>query len=638
MPVFRITGPDGTTYRITGPEGSTADDAGKRVKAQYAAGQAARASADPRSVAEQSPMYGAPREAKTDARVAGEIGRDALDAGYAFVQGVGRGALNAGGLVGSATNPNYEEDRAARAGRNPVASTVGDIAGTAATGRTLMRGLGMAGNALARVVGRTPEAAGEAAGTVRKVANYFGVGAAGGAAASATTGQDIPTGAAAGALGSAVVGAPAATLAIGRAVIGKLAPASLTAYTNAIRFLSSKMEEDPDQLMAAAQQFAARTGKIATLQEIQGAGSAAELVKLAEARRSAADVFRQSEQDITAARPASMQRQIERGGPVDTTARLRGVRDAAGDAAMQRIGNIAVRLPQRVMDLIAHGEGYQSIGPALRARVASLSQGGPPLTVREVENIRKSIADAAGDATGKKHVYTEIAGELATEAGRQVPAYGSFLSESSAFARNIKGFEHGEGSKLPGAVKDRLDRVDTATPEYAAGRNVGVRTRLANEAGATEDSAKKVAKTLAQPSGAATEAQGALSAREQRALQELGQAETQSAERLSGTGSVPVRPLSDERALSVKNLVEGVTALFGKTLTGYKSHVAARIMTRLSISPATARQVAEAATDARNIPQVIDALRRARLTDAEITSILMPVAAAGGQVAGGQEQ
>lgn len=534
-------------------------------------------------------------------------------------ENVGKGAFNVGGIIGSRINPNYEAERDARAERNPAAATAGYLTGAAA-----------AGGPLARAARAIPGVAAVAGQGVRNVLRLAGVGAAGGAAQAGGEGKDVGLGAAEGAV-AGPVGAAVAKGAVkaARGVAGLVSGAAR--QQNAITALASRISEDPAALQAATDRFRTATGRAPTLAEVVDAGSAEELGKVAEARRSAADTFRARGEKITAERPRAMQTQIESGGPNDTLSNLVTVRKNAMDAAMGRVANRPVHVPAGVLNDIMR-DGASVLQRPLRARIADSVQNGTPLTIRDIDNMRQAFSDAAD--SGQRHVFTDLAGRISLIGSRAEPSYGSALSEYQAFSRGIKGYEHGSKGTLPAELKNPLDIEDARSQEYAAGRNLGVRSRLAQEAGSSERGAVTTANNLRQDAGQAAEMRAALGPRETTALQELGTAETQSATRLAQVTPAQRAP-SDEVAADVRNAVERAVAIGGKTLTGYKAHVVSRLLTSASISSDTARRIAEAATDSRNLPDVIAALRRARLNDQQIREVLLPrVAATAGMAAG----
>jgi hypothetical protein len=89
MPVFEVTGPDGTKYRITGPEGSTHEEAIARVQAQVGGAAPAQPQAStPEDTILPSQTVPRPQGAGPNAPVSQYPGQPE-------VQGVGRGIVNA---------------------------------------------------------------------------------------------------------------------------------------------------------------------------------------------------------------------------------------------------------------------------------------------------------------------------------------------------------------------------------------------------------------------------------------------------------------------------------------------------------------------------------------------------------------
>lgn len=609
----------GNGYTAVFPDGMSKDDIKAALLKRHPVTGSEVAKADElpaQTVAESSPM--AKQEVTPKPY-------DPMQAAYAGVQGVGRGAFNVGGIVGEATDPNYEADRAARAEEYPVESTLGYLGGAVA-----------GGGAVGKVLGLVPGVAPVAGQTVRNMLRFIGQGAVAGGAQAGAEGEDIGTGAAAGAVaGPVAAGVAKAGIGAVRAVGGLLSPSVSNA--NAIRALAKRIKSTPQELQAAMLRFRSATGRAPTLTEITDAGSAEELGRIAEARISAADTFRGAEQRVTAQRPRDMARQIAAGGPTDNIARLTTVRKDAMDSAMGNIRNVIVRVPPREAERYLDPDVARVLNRDLRGRLAEAATNGTEarLTVKDIDDMRQAFGDAAG--TGQRFVFNELADRISNIGARQVPAYGSALSEYKAFSRTIKGFENGSAAKAPTDLNNPLDIADSTTPEYHSGRNVGVRSRLTDEAGASERGAQTTANALRQNAGLADETRGALGARETERLQRLGAAETTGAERLSQASRAPRAP-SQETEQSVKNAVERVAALGGHTLTGYKTAVFSRLITKAQLSSVTARKLAEAATDPASLPGVIDALRRAKLSEETIRSVLLPaVSRSAGAAAGGAQ-
>jgi hypothetical protein len=205
------------------------------------------------------------------------------------------------------------------------------------------------------------------------------------------------------------------------------------------------------------------------------------------------------------------------------------------------------------------------------------------------------------------------------------------LDEHGQFSRAIKGFEHGQSGTLPANLDKPFDIADSKTPEYAAGRNIGVRSRLVTKAASSESNAVGLANEVNQ-GGTAAELRGALNSGETNRIQALGLKEAQSAERLNQVYPAVNAP-SDETARDVMRGVETVAAAGGHVLTGFKVHVFTKLVTAAQVSPGTAKAIAEMATDPAKIPRVIAALRKARVSNQKIREILMPIAAGAGNAA-----
>lgn len=609
-------------------------------------------------VAETSKMAGTPHPTTSTAQVAADIGSNIAGSAYAGIEGLGQGAFGVGDYAGAAgqllgaqikgekitAKEAFDRAKAFREAAqadHPIASAVGTGAGVLATAPAF-GGAVRAIPGVTRLLTPAIAAAGQSLSLGSKAANVARVGAEGGAAAAASaaaTGQDPLQAGAEGAVISPVAAKAAQLgLAAGKKIVGLVS--SGQAQSNAMEALAKRIST-PAELRSAMDAFRTATGRPPTLAEIVDSGSAAELGKVADARKVAGDQFNRSAEQITQQRPANMQAQIESRGPTDTVANLTNIRETAMNAAMGRVEHIVVRVPPGDVDRFLDPDAARVLSRDLRARLNQAQISGRPaqLTVRDIDNMRIAFNDAAD--TGQKHVFYDLANRVGQIGATQVPSYGSALSEYSAFSRGIKGFEHGTKGTTPADLKSPLDIADAQSPEYSAGRNVGVRSRVAQAAGSSERGAVSTANDIRQNAGTATELRGALGARETNRLQAQGQAETQSARNLALTAP-GAQATSDETARDIGDAIKTGIAAGGHASATYKTGVLARLVSNAKLtflSKDAARRIAEASTDPARLPGVIDALRRARLNDEQIRAIFSPRAGvAAGTLVGEQEQ
>lgn len=612
-----------------------------------------------RQVAETSKMAGTPHPTTSAAQVAADIGSNIAGSAYAGIEGLGQGAFGVGDYAGAAgqllgaqikgekitAKEAFDRAKAFREAAqadHPIASAVGTGAGVLATAPAF-GGAVRAIPGVTRLLTPAIAAAGQSLSLGSKAANVARVGAEGGAAAAASaaaTGQDPLQAGAEGAVISPVAAKAAQLgLAAGKKIVGLVS--SGQAQSNAMEALAKRIGSTPAELRSAMDAFRTATGRPPTLAEIVDSGSAAELGKVADARKVAGDQFNRSAEQITQQRPANMQAQIESRGPTDTVANLTNIREDAMNAAMGRVEHIVVHVPPRDIDRFLDPDAARVLSRDLRARLNQAQISGRPaqLTVRDIDNMRIAFNDAAD--TGQRHVFYDLANRVGQIGATQVPSYGSALSEYSAFSRGIKGFEHGTKGTTPADLKSPLDIADAQSPEYSAGRNVGVRSRVAQAAGSSERGAVSTANDIRQNAGTATELRGALGARETNRLQAQGQAETQSARNLALTAP-GAQATSDETARDIGDAIKTGIAAGGHASATYKAGVLARLVSNAKLSFLSndaARRIAEASTNTARLPGVIDALRRARLNDEQIRAIFSPRAGvAAGTLVGEQEQ
>ena len=322
-----------------------------------------------------------------------------------------------------------------------------------------------------------------------------------------------------------------------------------------------------------------------------------------------------------------MPRELERGG-VGTIARLDQLRKEAFDKGMGQIAKSTAAIPPNappaLRRLLANNVRTQA---ANGDNTAETLYARGEIDLRTLDNVRQDLNKLAlakpGEGYDKLRDYVTVLGVRANN------RYRGLLSEFGARSRQIEGMKAGQAGTKPANLTGS-DRMDAATMEYQVGRAGGTRNRLA-DAASTERGAVTTADKLRQTPKELTEALGPY---ETARLQRLGRAETQSADRLKQVTPKLLAP-SDELSADVQAAVEAAAVAGGRTLTGFAIHAARRLVERLRMSAGTARRIAELATDPAQLPAVIAALRRARLTDQQIREVLIPVGAGAGVAAGG---
>lgn len=506
----------------------------------------------------------------------------------------------------------------------PVASIAGDITGGIASGKAVYNTLRSIPRIGAAIIPRAGQIG-------RNLLRLETVGGVTGAANAAGSGEDIATGAEVG-VAAAPVGAAAgkAVATVARRAADAL-PAAVRAQLNAVpaavRTLATRLQTDPVRLAASMQEFRAATGRAPSLVEIMDAGSAEELATIAASRGAAARQFQAAEQSIAEARPATMRARVRQLGPTGTLSEIDATQRDAFNAAIDPIATSTITLPPNTPVALRQAIARDVRANADPAHAQMLENN--QITLRTLDNVRQSLNARHLREPGLN--FNTIAQRLVALAPQR---YRDALTEFGAFERRKLGFRLGDKGQDPGSLEG-ADARDALTPDSGAGRAIGTVSRLAREAGESPSKAVQTARAIGSRSGVGTEAAGT-GMNTQGGLHNLGRAETEGASRLrqvAGTGAP--RTARDELAETLRNGVERVVAIGGNALTGYKAHVATRLLTAARVSAKTARQIAEMASDPARTAQTIAALRRARLNDQQIREILLPV---GGGAAAAVEQ
>lgn len=535
-----------------------------------------------------------------------------------------------------------QDNNGARSGRNPVASTAGDVAG-----------MFIGGAGLAKAASKVPALA-SAAEALQPVArspftNVAKAAATGAAASGGYTATDdlirngdidpnnVITNAAAGAvLGPAV------------SKIGtSIARGVQNTSTKAMMILADKLGENPGTLQRAYDSFNAATGRVPTMAELVTMKQAGELKTLAANNPAIQEGLNAAESTANSQRPQALAQNIENaGGPAQDITTLARARSDRMDAAMAPIRRTTVGIDQNDVGLLTDPRTMTAVrrakDPELRTRVSQaiddVEQHGQSdiLTVHDIDNLRQSLRSeqanlantqsGRGNSVAAQHYGDHI--ENITALGTSAePGYQDALSQFSRDSDYMHGFKHGTQGKAIGEAADAKLQRALESPEGQQGHAAGVATRNIDAAAASPSSAVRTADSIAAGTGDSAVLRQSMGQGNFDTVQRAAQAESTGAKRLSEmTGSVPNEP----EGFSGKELAQGIGAAASHSPSGILFHASRAIPNFKKLPDPVQRQIARYLSTPELTQQGINLLRRAGAKDDQIRKLAVALSANAG--------
>jgi len=658
MPKYRITAPDGHTLEITAPDGASQADVLAYAQKNY------QPTAAPANGQDQG-AGGAFLHGLANTATFG-----LADKGLALMEsGLSHITPGPNESYGDALQ-NVQRTQGATAEAHPIANIAGDVAGAVGTGSALERG---AVAAASRVAPNAVNAAREAltlrrgqtaANLARLSARGAGTGALFGGAQGAVdgAGNDGVTGAveqgAEGAGLGAAVGAVTGPLG---AAIPKAASAVKTAFSGvsqrAIKVLADKLDETPQRLMTMISDFRNSTGRAPSIAEILGAKSIANVSDIP-ANYQEAGLSAQSAADANVQTlPKRLSAQVAGTGDTSNTNLLRTQQDAVMTNAMKPIRQAPVVVHADDLDLLNDPRVRSVVrsDPELRGKYDEMldtltdPEGQPisgalsdALNINDFENLRLSLrgkqqafsnpnSSAYNPVRAKQ--FGKLADDISRYAGKQVPEYGDALEQYARHERFIQGFDHAAAGKDVSAVSDMGDIRTLNSPEARMGLEVGARSRLVQQAGSSESGAVRTANEMRQDAGLSDRLNQQMGGRA-RPLRRIGEFEATATRNLNSLAPNNVVSKHTETSRASSQLLETAAATVGKTLTGFKTHVLARLLTGSQLRPSTANKIVAMLVDPNQRDTAIRMLGNARVSQQKLYRILQSAAQASGIVGG----
>jgi hypothetical protein len=487
MAVYRVQGPDGAIHRFEGPDDAKPEDVEAAAAQQFgsktvpgaptagsnstASNIAGAAQAGAASFLGGIPIIGEPLA--NAAGAAGILTRQAFTGRNLSDLITGKQPLSMADAYKQAAAGN-----AAAQAAHPYASIAGTVGGIAEGGLAL-GGAAKAAEAIPGVTGAAAQLANKALALQkgqagRNLVRLAAPGAAVAGAESQVKGEGLT---------------PQAALETGLGAVGGVAGGlvaqgvGLLAKSPAIRILARRLNESPDTIVNAMNDFKAKSGRNASIGEVLDMQSRGELQAYGSKNPAySAEIG----QDLQAreTQPPQM-KTANPDQPLDYTTLL-ARRNATMDAAMGDSTNPRSLRNQPVADannapqtLLADPKVARALrgDNELTGLVNDVLSGQPGQTLKvdDFENLRQSLRKAEGSEQNSIRAAKigDVADAVERFAYQKQPAYRAALEQYNADSNYAEGFNHGRNGGQLTNVKSPLLRSTLDTPEGASGYKAG---------------------------------------------------------------------------------------------------------------------------------------------------------------------
>lgn len=411
--------------------------------------------------------------------------------------------------------------------------------------------------------------------------------------------------------------------------------------------LAKRLGENPKELAQRFLEFRTVTGKTPSIADIASPQAAAELRELIAQRATAAVIAREGAEATTRTRGGEIAEQIA-GGRVTTTAgRQQATRNIIAERQFAEAEAVDIIFkPAQVKNLLSDPDLKRALPATLRRRLdeaLDVPENAPvTLTGLDVNDLRKALRDRGRGATGADRVFNELADEVEAIAVGQSPEFERAIAEFAGRSRRAEGIAAGRKaitqrtSEARQAVREAEEEATVRkAPGFAAGVRVGARSELADVAREGASRSARLSRDLAEDSGLVARLRAVLPKSEVDRLQTLGRVQARSAENIRTLA--PGIRAEENKAVSeaMRDAVGAFVVAAGNTGGAFKAGIIQRLGSRLTpkLSKRVVNNIARDVFDPDKTEEVIAALRRAELGDAEILDLFATAFISGQQAA-----
>ena len=412
-----------------------------------------------------------------------------------------------------------------------------------------------------------------------------------------------------------------------------------------IRALAKKLGEAPEEIARRFEEFKQAMGRNPSIADIANPQAAAELREIVTSSVTAGGIAREAAEEASQRRAGEISEAVT-GGRVTTTQTTQQARRTA--RAQEQFAEAETDpiefTGEQVADILSDPDFRRAMPASLRRRLddalAGVAEGDAvTLTGLDVNDIRLALRDRARGATGADRIFGELANEVEAVARGQSEAFGRAIDEFSA--RSLRGEGVAAGRKVTSQPSSEFEAAvqEATSPNVAAGTRVGARSALADVAAEGSTRAAGLARSLSEDSGLVRRLRSIMPGDEVDRLQEIGRLQSRSAENIARI-SPPAQAEGGRAGKELlKDVANAVVLAGGNTGGAFKSSVIGRFFSRvfLGMRKSTIDSLTDAAFDPAKTGKVIDALKKAGVSDRDIISVYLKAVGAR-ELAGAAEQ
>lgn len=343
-----------------------------------------------------------------------------------------------------------------------------------------------------------------------------------------------------------------------------------------MRKLAEVLKIKPAELEAKRLEIKQLTGRNASVAELADPDTINRLRPIAESQPSVEKAAIDAAKAGEIQRPTTLRNAVEKGGPTGSVNEIEDARKKLFDSTMNTHGGRMVEL--RAPDFLNKRSVIQTIrsiaenSPPDARRVldefSSAIQSGKKgsIRLRDLENVRVGLNDAIKAKPELTEVLRPVRLRLNQIAGNQIPEYGAALKQYGVLGDFAEGAKAGRAA-LKGSTTEFKAANDAANATTKKGQEIGLRTAMADDLGASFGRSTRAAEGLQAPD-VAERVTTALGAPEAERLGKVAKLEAQAGRNLDrldlSPGKAPATTMDN-----AQDVLSGVAALSGKAGAGF---------------------------------------------------------------------
>ncbi len=416
--------------------------------------------------------------------------------------------------------------------------------------------------------------------------------------------------------------------------------------------IAKKLGVKPEEMAQRFLEFKTVTGKTPAIADIANPQAAAELRQLISERASSVAIAREGAEATLRTRGGEIAEQVA-GGRVTTTKRAQeAARTRLADKQFEAIKDETFQFDEDAVKTLLEDDDIVALIPKKIMRdirddikAATVNGNGEgalkhpiELSGRFVDDLRQALGAAEKSGKGFPRRFRELKQQLEGMASEQSPEFGQAVKNFATRSARAKGVEAGRKVTTADTSEFRAAADAAAVPGRGGelvGQRVGARSALADVAREGASRSARLSRDLAEDSGLVARLREVLPEAEVDRLQAIGRVQARAAE--GARGIAPGVKAEENKAVreAVRDAVGALVVAGGNTGGAFKAGIVQRLANRLTpkVSKKVVDNIARDVFDPAKTEQVIAALRRAELGDAEILDLFATAVASGQQAA-----